>query len=377
MSYHTFSNRPETLANTCAKIWKQLRLDTPLLIGLLILIIYGLIILYSSSDKNLPLVEHQILCISLALFFMFLIAQISPHRYMAWTPGIFVVIVLMLAAVLGMGVVSNGAQRWLNLGIIRFQPSEIMKIAMPLMLAWYLNNKKLPLSWKTLFVAGIILFIPVIFIAKQPDLGTAIVVAMTGIFVILLAGIRWRIFVTIFSLFAITTPIVWHFMHTYQKNRILIFLNPEHDPLRSGYNIIQSKIAIGSGGIFGKGLLHGSQVHLQFLPTHTTDFIFAVCCEELGFIGCLALIAIFLYIVGRCLYITSRCQDTFTRLLAGSLTLTFFAAFFINIGMVIGLLPVVGIPLPLVSYGGSSVITLAMAFGIIMSIHTHRKLISC
>ena len=251
----------------------------------------------------------------------------------------------------------------------------MMKIAMPMMLAWYLKDKNLPPDRKTLSMSLIILLVPVFIIAKQPDLGTALIIAATGIFVILLTGINWKLIGGSIIAIAIGVPFIWHFMHYYQKNRILTFLNPERDPLGSGYHIIQSKIAIGSGGFLGKGWLHGSQTHLQFLPEHSTDFIFAVCGEELGFIGCIVLIGLFTYLVARGLYISNRAQDTFDRLLAGSLILTFFLSFLVNIGMVIGLLPVVGLPLPLVSYGGSSIVTLMAGFGIIMSIHTHRKLL--
>jgi rod shape determining protein RodA len=244
------------------------------------------------------------------------------------------------------------------------------------MLAWYLNDKYLPPSGKTILTCSAILLIPVIMIAKQPDLGTAIIIAFTGIFVLLLAGIRWKLIWSILGSIAIFLPILWHFMHAYQKNRILTFLDPTRDPRGAGYHIIQSKIAIGSGGFWGEGWLHGTQTHLQFLPEHSTDFIFGVCGEELGFIGCILLLSIFMYIICRGLYISRNAHDTFTRLLAGSLSLTFFISFFVNIGMVIGVLPVVGLPLPLVSYGGSSLVTLMAGFGIIMSVQTHKKLIA-
>lgn len=368
-------NRPKTFLEKCKFIWNKLHLDFPLIMGLLILITFGLIILYSAGNKSSILLYHQVASISIAFFIMFILAQIPPHRYSDMAPWIFGFVAIMLAAVLGIGVISKGAQRWLNLGLFRFQPSELMKLAMPLMLAWYLKDKILPLEGKTLLISIGFLLIPVLMIAKQPDLGTAIIVLATGIFVLLLAGIRLYYLISSAIVGGIGLPILWHFMHTYQKNRILIFINPERDPLGTGYNIIQSKIAIGSGGLFGKGLFQGTQAHLQFLPTHTTDFIFAVCGEELGLFGCLMLLTILLGITIRCLYISSRSQDNFTRLLTGSLSLTFFISFFVNIGMVIGLLPVVGIPLPLVSYGGTSLVTLLGAFGIIMSVYTHRKLL--
>lgn len=362
-----------TFWQLCLYYWGKVHVDLPLLIGLLLLAIFGSAILYSAGNQNFVFFLHQVGSILLAFAIMFLIAQISPYRYAAIAPWLFGLALVLLVAVLGVGVISKGAQRWLNLGLLKFQPSEIMKLAMPLMLAWYLKDKTLPMKLKDFSICCLILAFPVLMIIKQPDLGTAIVVAVTGMFVILLAGVTWQLIVAIISAMVVIMPIGWHFMHDYQKERILTFISPESDPLGSGYNIIQSKIAIGSGGFLGKGWLHGTQVHLQFLPEHATDFIFAVCGEELGFIGCVLLLVILCYIVARCLYISVKAQDTFTRLLAGSLSLTFFTSFFINIGMVIGLLPVVGIPLPLVSYGGSSLITIMAGFGIVMSIHTHRK----
>lgn len=356
-------------------LWRKFNLDLPLLIGLIILSGFGLFILYSAGDSDKQIITHQAINFIFAFALLFIFAQISPYKYITITPWLYSITLLMLVAVLGIGVVSQGGQRWLNLGLFRFQPSEIMKIALPLMLAWFLKDKKLPPSFATLLIASVILFVPVIIVAKQPDLGTAIIIAITGIFVIFLTGINWKIITAVLTLIGITCPLIWHFMHDYQRQRVLTFLNPEHDRLRSGYHIIQSKIAIGSGGIFGKGWLHGGQTHLQFLPAHTTDFIFAVCGEELGLIGCILLSITFLFIVGRGLYISSKAQDTFTRLLAGSLTLSFFVSFFVNVGMVVGILPVVGIPLPLVSYGGTSMVTLMASFGIIMSIHTHRRLL--
>jgi rod shape determining protein RodA len=358
------------------RIWQKLHVDLPLLAGILALIAIGLVILYSATNKNWPAVSHQIMSMALAFSVMMLLAQVPPHRYRALTPWIYSITLMLLAAVLILGVVSQGAQRWLNLGLLRFQPSEIMKIATPMMLSWYLKDKQLPPDLKTSFYSLAIIIVPVLMIAKQPDLGTALVIAATGILVIFLSGINWRIIISSIVFLAISAPIMWHFMHDYQKARILTFLSPARDPRGNGYQIIQSKIAIGSGGFWGKGWLHGSQTHLQFLPAHSTDFIFAVAGEEIGFAGCAILIAIFCYLAGRGLYISSRAQDTFSRLLTGSLILTFFLSFFVNTGMVMGILPVVGLPLPLVSYGGSSLITLMTGFGIIMSVHTHRRLLS-
>lgn len=355
--------------------WRHIHLDIPLLSGLLLLCAIGLFILYSASSENLSLVYQQAVRLIIALIATVIVAQIPPHKYKAWAPWLFIITLVLLVAVLGIGAISKGAQRWLNLGLFRFQPSEIMKLAMPIMLAWYLSEKQLPPNYKTLSVCGILLIISVLLIAKQPDLGTALIVLASGAFVLLLAGISWRLITGLVIFFAASIPIAWYFMHDYQRQRVLTFLNPERDPLGSGYHIIQSKIALGSGGILGKGWLNGTQSHLRFLPEHATDFIFAVCGEELGLIGCISLFAIFLYIVGRGLYISSQAQDTFSRLVSGSLILTFFLSFFVNIGMVVGILPVVGLPLPLVSYGGTSMIILMISFGIIMSIHTHKKLL--
>ncbi|MCK4609088.1 MAG: rod shape-determining protein RodA [Gammaproteobacteria bacterium] len=358
------------------KLWHFLHIDIPLLVGILLLITMGLFILYSASNQNTALIIRQATRMLIALGIMFVLAQIPPRKYKGWAPWLFGLCLLLLLAVLGIGAMSKGAQRWLNLGLFSFQPSEIMKLAVPMMLAWYLSDKRLPPDFKTLLICGAIILVPVVATAKQPDLGTALIIAIAGIFVLLLAGISWKLVTSTAALLALCFPIVWHFMHSYQRARVLTFLNPERDPLGSGYHIIQSKIAIGSGGLLGKGWLHGTQSHLHFLPEHATDFIFAVCSEEFGLIGCLILLAILLYIIGRGLYISSQAQDTFTRLLAGSLTLTFFLSFFVNIGMVTGILPVVGLPLPLISYGGSSIVTLMAGFGIIMSIHTHRKLVT-
>ena len=283
---------------------------------------------------------------------------------------------MLLIATLIFGHTGKGAQRWLSLGVVKFQPSEVMKLAVPMMLAWFFNDKQLPPSLGTLFLASFMLIVPVGLTAIQPDLGTAIIIASCGAAVFVLAGISWRIIITLLIAAFFSLPVLWHFfMHDYQRERVLTFLSPERDPLGSGYHIIQSKIAIGSGGIFGKGWLNGTQSHLQFLPEHATDFIFAVCGEEFGLIGGISLVILFLILVLRGLRISTVGQDTFSRLLAGSISLMFFISFFVNIGMVSGILPVVGLPLPLVSYGGTSMVTIMAGFGIIMSVYTHRKLL--
>jgi rod shape determining protein RodA len=284
---------------------------------------------------------------------------------------------LLLIAVAVAGDVAMGAQRWLDLGFIRFQPSEIMKIAVPLCCAWYLHDRPLPPDFTTLVIVALIVLVPTLLIAEQPDLGTALLVAAGGGLVILLAGLQLRYILGLGAVIAAAIPVVWKFLlHDYQRQRVLTFLNPQNDPLGAGYHTIQSQIAIGSGGIFGKGFMNGSQAQLEFLPERSTDFIFAVIGEEWGLVGCIVLMALYLLIIGRGLFIATQAQDTFTRLTAGSLALLFSVYAFVNSGMVAGLLPVVGVPLPLVSYGGTSLVTLMAGFGILMAVHSRRKLVS-
>lgn len=370
------SYRAKPVGPLARPFWERLHIDLPLFASVLLLIAAGLFILYSASNQSMTLLTQQTLRYGVGVLIMLVFAQIPPRYYAMWAPWLYAVGLLLLIAVALVGHVQNGGRRWLVLGFIRFQPSEIMKLAMPMMLAWLLSEKQLPPKKRILLLCSVLLFIPAILIAKQPDLGTAIIVAVAGFSVIFLAGMSGRLLFSLCFIGAALTPIVWRFMHTYQRERVLTFFNPQRDPLGSGYHIIQSKIAIGSGGFFGKGWLNGTQSHLQFLPEHATDFIFAVSGEELGFVGSVVLICIFLAVTSRCLYLSSQAQDTFSRLLAGSLTLTFFISYFVNIGMVTGILPVVGLPLPLVSYGGTSMVTILASFGIIMSIHTHRKLLS-
>ena len=353
---------------------KSIHLDLPLLGLLLVLIAFGMLILYSASNENLSMIFRQSMRLTLALGIMLVFALIPPHKYKIWTPWIFGVGLTLLIAVMVMGKIGKGAQRWLDLGLFRFQPSEIMKLAIPLMVAWYLDRKPIPIDVKSLLISVIIIFIPAILIAKQPDLGTAIMVVSAGLSAIFLAGIRMRILFIVVVLAGLAAPLLWHVMHDYQKQRVFTLLNPEQDPLGSGYHIIQSKIAIGSGGAFGKGWLEGTQSHLNFLPEHATDFIFAVSGEEFGFVGSSILIVLFILVSLRGLYIAKQAQTSFTRLLAASLAMTFFLSAFVNIGMVMGILPVVGIPLPLVSYGGTALVTFMASFGILMSISSHRIL---
>lgn len=350
-------------------------IDLPLLTGLILLCAFGLAMLYSASGENLAQVQRQVIRLGLAFGVMLFIAQIRPSTLRRWSPWLFLVGVGLLVAVLLVGLTGKGAQRWLSLGVVRFQPSEMVKLAVPMMIAWYLSSDRLPPNWKRIIIAAVLIVVPVLLIAKQPDLGTSLLVASAGIFVLFLAGISWKLISGLIVSAAAAAPVLWYLMHDYQRQRVLTFLDPEKDPLGSGYHIIQSKIAIGSGGIYGRGWLNGTQSQLDFLPERHTDFIFAVISEELGLIGVAVLLLLYLFIIARGLYIATRAQDTYGRLLAGSLTLVFFVYLFVNTGMVTGLLPVVGVPLPLVSYGGTSLVTLMAGFGILMSIHTHRKLL--
>ncbi len=352
-----------------------IHIDLPLLVGLLLLCGFGLIVLYSASGENLGQVQRQVVRILLAFAVMLAVAQLNPATLRRWSPWLYLAGLLMLVAVLLFGEVGKGAQRWLDLGIVRFQPSELVKLAVPMMIAWYLAEKRLPPSWQRLLAAALLIVVPVLLIAKQPDLGTALLVASAGVFVLFLAGISWRLIGGLAVAAAAAAPVIWYLMRDYQRQRVLTFLDPEKDPLGAGYHIIQSKIAIGSGGLYGKGWLNGTQSQLDFLPERHTDFIFAVLSEEFGLIGVLIMLSMYLFVIGRGLYIATRAQDTFARLLAGSMTLVFFVYLFVNTGMVAGLMPVVGVPLPLVSYGGTSLVTLMAGFGILMSIHTHRRLL--
>ncbi len=356
-------------------LWWKVHLDWPLLLGIMLLIFYGLAILYSASGESNAMLQRQIRSLAVALSVMLIIAQISTRVLRSWSMPLYSAGLLLLLLVLLYGSEGKGAQRWLDLGVFRFQPSELMKLAMPLMLAWYFDQRRLPPKKRELFIAAVAILLPTALIAKQPDLGTALLIASSGIFVIFLAGIKWRMIVALVISGAAYIPIHWHyFMHEYQRQRVQTFLNPESDPLGAGYHIIQSKIAIGSGGFYGKGWLNGTQSQLDFLPERHTDFIFSVMAEEFGLLGVILLLLLYLFIIGRCLFLASQAQDSFSRLTIGALTLIFFIYVFVNVGMVSGLLPVVGLPLPLISYGGTSLVTLLAGFGVIMSVHTHRRL---
>lgn len=350
-------------------------LDQPLLFGIIFLAGIGLIVLYSASGQDMSTIIRQAIRLSVGFGVLLIIAQIRTQHILTWIPWLYIAGLVLLLAVLVVGETVNGSQRWLNIGV-RFQPSEAMKLAVPLMVAWFLAEKPLPPNISRIIITLLLIAIPVLLIAKQPDLGTSLLIGSSGIFVLLLAGISWW-YVLGFSVFCLASaPLAWFFvLHEYQRQRILTLLNPEGDALGTGYHIIQSKIAIGSGGLYGKGLLNGTQSHLEFLPERSTDFIFAVYSEEFGFFGVLALLVVYTFILTRGMYIAMQAQGTFDRLLAGSLVLTFFVYIFVNMGMVSGLLPVVGLPLPLISYGGTSIVTMMAGFGLLMAIHSHKRML--
>ena len=353
-------------------IFYRLHIDPLLLLGIFSLMGLSLAVLYSVAGYEM--LSRQLVRLGIALVAMIVLAQIPPEMYQRWTPLIFIICVLLLVAVLAVGHTGKGAQRWLDLGITKFQPSEIMKLIMPFMVAYYISLDTFPPKLKQIFTALLIIIIPTLLIAKQPDLGTSILIASSGIFVLFLSGVSWLYIAIAVGAVLAFIPILWFYlMHDYQRGRVLTLFNPEADPLGAGYHIIQSKIAIGSGGLWGKGWLQGTQSQLEFLPERHTDFIFSVLSEEFGFVGILLLLTIYLFVIGRGLWIANQAQDAFTKLVAGSITLTFFVYIFVNIGMVSGLLPVVGVPLPLISYGGTSIVTLLAGFGVLMSINTHKR----
>jgi len=356
--------------------FRALIMDMPLLITLLAISGLGFVVLYSAVGADEGLLLRQGIRCFVALIVFFVVAQIQPRTLMNWTPWIFFIGVGLLVLVMVMGVVGQGAQRWLDLGIVQFQPSELLKLAVPMMVAWYLHERRLPPTLFQLLVVMLIIFTPALLIAKQPDLGTAVLVIASGGLAVLIAGLSLRVISVLGVMGLVSAPVLWHFMHEYQRARVMTFLNPESDPLGAGYNIIQSKIALGSGGLFGKGWLNGTQAHLEFLPERSTDFIFAVMGEEFGLMGLLLLLALYLVVIGRGLLIAAHAQDTYTRLLAGALSLTFFCYVFVNAGMVCGLLPIVGVPLPLVSAGGTSMVTLMAGFGMLAAIQGNRKLLA-
>lgn len=359
-----------------ARVLSALQLDGPLMAGLGLLALVSMVVLYSASGSSVATVMSQAGKFALATVVMLLVAQLPQRLIRLSAPWLYAVGLLLLFVVMVKGDTALGAQRWLDLKVIRFQPSEIMKIAMPLFCAWYVHDRPLPPSLLTIIVLSIAIVVPTALIAKQPDLGTAVLVAAAGGMALLLSGLRKRYIFAALALIGCAVPIAWKFaLHDYQRQRILTFLDPELDPLGSGYHIIQSKIAIGSGGTFGKGYLNGTQAQLEFLPERSTDFIFSVIGEEWGLIGLCVVLLLYLFVISRCLYMASNGQDTFSRIIAGSLGLTFAVYVFVNTGMVTGLLPVVGVPLPLISYGGTSMVTLFAGFGILMAVNARRRLV--
>ena len=361
-----------------SKLFQRIKTNIdPFLMGCIFFsCIVGLFVLYSASGGNLDRVFSQFINMLAALGIMWLAANTSPHYLERIALPLFILGLLMLIGVALFGEISHGARRWLNLGVGRIQPSELMKIAAPMMLAWYFAKREESLQWADYALGAIFLVIPVGLIMKQPDLGTALIITAAGFYVLFLAGLSWKILGGLIVTSGVMAPIFWSMMHDYQRKRIEILFDPYQDPLGAGYHTIQASIALGSGGFAGKGWMNGTQSQLDFLPERTTDFIFAVFGEEFGFLGNLLLLILFLLLIGRCLVISSQAQNTFTRLLAGSITLTFFTYVFVNMAMVSGVLPVVGVPLPFVSYGGTSLVTILLGFGILMSIHSHKTLMS-
>jgi len=349
--------------------------DTYLFTVVCILLVIGLMVLYSASGGNFGMVGYQSLKICAAFGAMWLAANVPLHWIARLALPVYLIGLGLLICVPLFGVSAHGAQRWLNLGFMRVQPSEVMKIAVPLVLAWYFDRYEAILRFQNFVVGAVAVIVPVYLVAKQPDLGTALLIAAAGFYVIFLAGLNWRVLAGALVIVGASAPLLWPFLHSYQKKRILTLIDPSSDPLGAGYHTIQSTIAIGSGGFFGKGWLNGTQAHLDFLPERTTDFIFAVFAEEWGLLGNMVLVTLFLLIIGRGMMIASNAPTLFTRLLAGAITMTFFTYVFVNMGMVAGILPVVGVPLPLISFGGTSMVTIMFGIGLLMSIHTHKRLV--
>jgi rod shape determining protein RodA len=377
MIFDEFSpSRTRRTLNVGGRTLRALGLDGPLTGILAIILCIGVLVVYSASGQNIRMVEHHLANTAIAVAALLALARLATPQYLRlFAPIAYVIGVLLLVVVAVTGHIGKGAQRWLDVGFMRFQPSEIMKLAVPMMCAWYMHDRPLPPTFKDLLVMAIMIGIPTAMIVVQPDLGTALLIAASGLIVMLLAGLQVQIILISIPLLGGAAWAGWHFIHEYQRQRVLMFLNPENDPLGAGYHIIQSQIAIGSGGVFGKGYMNGSQAQLEFLPERSTDFIFAVIGEEFGLLGQLLILTLYGAVIGRALYLANQGQDTFSRLTGGAIALSFFVYVFVNSGMVSGILPVVGVPLPMISYGGTSMVTLLAGFGILMSLHSHRKLI--
>jgi rod shape determining protein RodA len=369
------SSRTQRTFTFTARLLSALHLDGPLLTGLCVIAFAGMAVVYSASGGNINMLQSQLFKFALAVIVMLVLAQIPPRLIRMSAPWLYGAGLILLLIVMLKGDVAMGAQRWLDLGFIRFQPSEIMKIAVPLVCAWYLHERPLPPTWLNVAVLLVAILIPAAIIVEQPDLGTGVLVTASGVMVVLLAGLRARYIVGGVVMLGTGAFFGWQFLHDYQRQRVLTFLDPQNDPLGSGYHIIQSQIAIGSGGAFGKGFMNGSQAQLEFLPERSTDFIFAVIGEEWGLLGLIFVLLLYVFVIGRCLYLAATAQDTFARLITGALALTFAVYALINTGMVTGLLPVVGVPLPLISFGGTSMVTLMGGFGIVMAVNARRRLV--
>ena len=368
-------SRTKRTVTGMARVLRALRLDGMLLSGLIAVTCFGLFVLYSAAGESTALWLNQLARVGIGFTLLVVLAQVPDHFMRMLSPAVYAVGLALLVVVALAGDIGKGAQRWLDLGVIRFQPSEIMKLAVPMMCAWYLHQRALLPSFRDVCVVLLIVLLPVGLVAEQPDLGTALLIAAAGMIVLVMGGLSPLYIAGFVAVVGAAVPVAWHFMHDYQRQRVLTLLDPQSDALGAGYHIIQSQIAIGSGGVFGKGWMNGSQAQLEFLPERSTDFIFAVIGEELGLLGLVALLVGYLFIVGRGMAMSLQCRDAFSRLLAGSIALTFFVYACVNAGMVMGLLPVVGVPLPLVSYGGTSFVTLMAGFGILMSLHSGRKLV--
>ncbi len=359
------------------RLWQRfiLHLDPVLMGALGLLMLVGLVVLYSASGGDWSRVLGQAVNMLVALVVLWLVANMPLHYLMRAAVPAYLLGMLLLIGVALFGDIINGARRWLDLGVITIQPSELMKIAAPLMMAWYFEQHEATLKLKNYFIAFLLLLLPFLLIVRQPDLGTAILIGASGFYILFLAGLSWRVMLTLLLAALASAPMLWASLHDYQRQRIMMLFDPMQDALGKGYHTIQSTIAVGSGGFFGKGYMNGTQTHLDFLPERTTDFIFAVYSEEFGLFGNFILLGLYLFVIGRGFFITANASTYFTRLMAGSITLTFFTYTFVNMGMVSGILPVVGVPLPLISYGGTSMVTLMIGFGMLMSIHTHQKLV--
>ncbi|MDO8208426.1 MAG: rod shape-determining protein RodA [Gallionella sp.] len=362
---------------TRRQLWRRIisHLDLPLLAGMGLLMAASLLTLYSASDHNFERVLAQGANILVAFCCLWVVANLPLHYLMRTAVPIYVLGMLLLIGVALFGEISHGARRWLNIGVATIQPSELMKIGVPLMMAWYFEKYEAGLTLKNYIIAALLLLLPVALIARQPDLGTALLISASGFYVLFLAGLSWRVMGGLFVAGIASAPLLWSMMHDYQRHRIEMLFDPSQDALGKGYHTIQGMIAVGSGGILGKGYLNGTQTHLDFLPERTTDFIFAVYSEEFGLVGNLILLSMYCFVIARGFVITANASTYFTRLMAGSITLTFATYAFVNMGMVSGILPIVGVPLPLVSYGGTSMLTLLLGFGMLMSIQTHKKLV--